>query len=334
MRLNINISASLLVAVSTAMLLGSCAKWTKPESLDFRHSFIENENKEAYDAYLNNIREYKNSEHKLMFLTMKGISDKPFSQSQHLMAMPDSADYICLRVDGELNEIIASEVAEVREKKGTKSLLLLDYAPIHEAWGLLEDERADKGQAPGTKEELIAFFKEQTEARLAACNKYGLDGLMVTFLGNTSNEYALNSHVAYMNAIKDFHKANPDKMLAFRGTVRNVVDKEFLKEFKYLTIVTGEDPNLSVMVGRIFGSQVAKDRVIMELSVPSADEPEQKGLSPIAAANWLIGELDNEDFKILGLAVSNASDDYFRKEGAFINIRKAISIINPVASTE
>lgn len=334
MRLNINIHTSLLAAASTVILLGSCAKWTQPENLNFRHSFVEQDNKEAYEAYLNKIREYKKSDHRLMFLTMNGISGRPASQSQHIMAMPDSADYICVKVNGELNETIASEILQVREKKGTGCLLFVDYAPIHEAWGLLEDERSEKGLAPGTKEELIAFFKKQTEAQLSACNKYGFDGLMVTFLGKTSNEYAKNSHVAYMNAIKDFHKANSDKILVFRGTVRNVIDKEFLKEFKYLTVVAGEDPNLSVLVGRIFGREVAKDRVIMELSVPSADEPEQKGLSPIAAAKWLLTELENKDFKILGLGVSNASDDYFSKEGVFNNIRKAISIINPVTKTE
>lgn len=334
MKLNIRIPASLMVVASAAILIGSCAKWTQPENLNFRHSFLEDADKAGYENYLNALKDYKQSEHKLMFLTMNGTSDAPSSQSQHIMAMPDSADYICVKVNGELNETIASEIAEVREKKGTKTLLLIDYAPIHDAWGLLEDERADKGLPKGTDAELKAFFKEQTELRIANCTKYGFDGLMVTFIGNTSNTYAKISHIAYMNAVKDFNNTNPDKILAFRGSVRNVEDKDFLKKFKYLTIVAGEDPKLSVLIGRIFGSSVAKDRVIMELSVPSSDAPEQIGVSPIGAAEWLLTELDNKDFKILGLAVSNANDDYFCKEGVFRNIRKAISIINPPVVAE
>lgn len=305
----------------------SCSKWTEPKNLDFRRKTIEQENPEKYDSYLEDLRDYKESEHKIMVVTMKGVSDVPSSQSQHIMAMPDSADYICVDVVGNLNNTIAKEIPQVRQKKGTKVLLLIDYERINKAWGLLEDARSDKGQKPATMEEMIAFFKEKTNEQLENCKKYGFDGLMVSYHGNTSTPYAEKSQIAYISSVKEFYTSNPDLILAFRGSARNIVDMDFLKEFKFITIIAGEEKKLSVLPGRILGRYAPKDRVVMELTVPSLDDPKQKGVAPIDGASWVLSE-KNEEYTILGLSVFNAQDDYFCKQMSFKNIRKAISKMN------
>jgi hypothetical protein len=132
-----------------------------------------------------------------------------------------------------------------------------------------------------------------------------------------------------MTAVKAFHEANPDKVMFFRGGARNVIDQEFLKEFKYLIIVAGEEKKLSVLPGRILGSSAPKDRVIMELTVPSADVPEQVGETPVNAAAWLV-DTEHSGYTPKGLCVENAHDDYFQKDMAFKNVRAAITVMNPV----
>ncbi len=319
-----NISVGVL---ASAFALCSCSKWTEPQNLDFHRKTPEQLDPAAYGQQLSAVREYKKSAHKLMFATIQGTAEQPSRQNQHLMAMPDSLDFICVDMGDELHPSIASEIPEVREKKGTETLLCIDYAPISEAWGLLEDARSDAGQPAGTDEELVAFFREQTELQLARCNKYGFSGLQVSFIGNRATHYAELSQKTYIQAVKDFHEANPGLTIVFRGSARNVVDSEFLKEFSYIVVVAGEEKKLSSLVARL--GDAPTDRIIMEVTVPSADNPVQVGRSAYEAAEWVVAESGNADFSPCGLGVSNACDDYFNKTAPFHNIRTAISKMNP-----
>lgn len=320
---------SVLALVALSAVLSSCSDWTKPENLNFRRPTPEQADPEAYAQYLETLRAYKQSEHNVMIVGMEGTDKYPNSQSQHIMAMPDSADYIIVKMGQTLHEKIVAEIPEVLAKKGTQTLLHIDYADIAAAWQTLEDERSDKGQAPGSDEELAAFFKEQTEAQLARCNPNGFAGIQVSFQGTKVAGYAYNSQNAYMTAVKAFHEANPDKVMFFRGGARNVIDQEFLKEFKYIVIVGGEERKLNVLPGRILGTTAPKDRVLFELTVPSADVPEQLGMAPAEAAAWLV-DSDHSGYVPKGLSVENAHDDYFQKDMAFRNVRAAITLLNPV----
>lgn len=322
-----------IIASAAVMLLCGCSDWTVPQNINFHPLTPEQQDPVAYAEYLEGVKAYKQTEHYVMIATMKGTPSYPSSQSQHIMAMPDSADYVCVKVEDKLHEVIAAEIPAVLEKKGTKTLVYVDYAVIAEAWTALEDQRADKGEAPGTNDELAAFFKEQAEAQIARCNEYGFGGLMVSFQGTKTGSAAI-SQAAYIDAVKAFHEANPEKELVFRGAARNVIDQEFLKEFKYIIIVAGEERKLSLLPGRILGSTAPKDRVIIELTVPSADIPEQVGMSPIEAANWAWTEAESTSFTLRGLCVENAHDDYFCKDMAFMNIRTAIAILNTPPTVE
>lgn len=322
-----------IIASAAVMLLAGCSKWTEPQSLDYRRQSPEQENPEQYAAYLEQIKAFKKTEHHVMFVGMEGIAEHPSSQSQHLMAMPDSADYIVMRMGNALHPVIAGEIATVLERKGTKTLLYVDYALIVEAWGILEDERADKGQEPGTEEELKAFYKKQAEAQIARCNEYGFSGIMVSYLGTKVGTGSI-AQEGFMEAVKAFHAAYPDKEMVFRGGARNIIDQEFLKEFRYLVIVAGEERKLSLLPGRVLGSSAPTDRIIMELTVPSSDVPEQLGMSPVEAARWLWTEVENKDFTPRGLCVENAHDDYFCKDMAFRNVRAAITVLNTEPTVE
>lgn len=179
------LNISLPVLGTMLMLFTSCSKWTQPQNLDFRHKTQEEIDPAAYENYLSGIREYKKTEHKLMFVTMKGSAEHPSSQNQHLMAMPDSADFVIVDINDALHSTVVAEIPQIRERKGTEALLFVDYARIHTAWGLLEDKRADEGKPAGTTEEAAQFFKEQTQKQLDRCGEYGFHGLVASFVGNT-----------------------------------------------------------------------------------------------------------------------------------------------------
>lgn len=327
------VKTSIIALAASSLVAVSCAKWTQPESLDFRRETPEQIDPAGYETCLGAIREYKKSEHRQMFVTMKAYPTHPSGQNQHLMAMPDSADFICVDMAGtEINAVVAEEIAEVRSRKGTEVLLNVDYAPIHTAWGLLEDQRADEGRPAATDEEITDFFRKETEAQLANCEKYGFHGLQVTFVGNRATHYAEVSQDAYIGAVMDFYRKHPDLRLVFRGSARNIVDKEFFAAVSHIVIIAGEEMKLSSLVTRLGAAPT--DRIIMEVTVPSTDNPSQIGRSAAEAAEWVVTESGNEKFTPLGVAVSNAYDDYFNKTLAFWNIRKAMAVMNPAPAGE
>lgn len=328
------LNISLAVLTTVLFVITSCSEWTEPENLDFRHQTPEEINPAAYENYLSGIREYKKTEHNLMFVTMKGSAAHPSSQNQHLMAMPDSADFVIVDIDDALNAAVVSEIPQLLQRKGTEALLFVDYARIHTAWGLLEDKRADEGKPAGTTEEAAKFFAEQAQKQLDRCGEYGFHGVVASFVGNTATEYAKASHEAFISTIKTYCAANPALRVVFRGSARNVVDTEFLKTCSHVIIVAGEEQKLTALVGRILGRNPANSNVIMELTVPTVAEPDQKGASLVSGASWVLSESENTTFKACGLAAGNAYDDYFNKNYPFCNVRKAISIMNPSQNTE
>lgn len=326
------IKTILSIFVVSSLVL-SCDKWTQPQNLDFHRKTPQQLDPSGYEKYLEGIREYKKSTHKQMFVTMKAYKTHPSSQNQHLMAMPDSADFICVTMDGdEIYKSVADEIKQVHESKGTEVLLNVDYAPIYSEWSVLEDQRADEGRPAATDEEIVSFFKSKTQAQLENCSKYGFHGLQVTYVGNRSTHFYQLSQDTYISTIMEYYKSTPELRLVFRGSARNIVDKEFLAAISHVVIIAGEEKKLNVLVTRL--GDAPTDRIIMEVTVPSTDNPEQVGRSAIEAAQWVLDEQENEKFTPLGLAVSNAYDDYFNKNSAFWNIRTAINTMNHSISKE
>lgn len=87
------------VVLGVLLLSGACGDWTESENLDFRRPTPEEQNPEAYRLYLAAVRAYKQQPHKVAMMTVKGSAERPSLQNQHLMAMPDSVDFICVEGD-------------------------------------------------------------------------------------------------------------------------------------------------------------------------------------------------------------------------------------------
>ena len=161
-----NIKLVLSAAAAGLLVLSSCSKWTEPEALDFAGMGDVAADSEEYLAAL---RAFKQTDHKVMILRMDATAEQPFSRFQHISAMPDSADYICVRnAVGGIYPAIADEIAPVRENKGTKVICDVDYMAISDAWDAIEDAKED-GEAPGTDDEFVAYVAEN---RLAVGRLY------------------------------------------------------------------------------------------------------------------------------------------------------------------
>jgi len=326
-----NISLSVCVALVPAIT--GCSKWTRPEALDLAPQISS-----LSDEYLAGIRAFKNTDHKMLVLGMDAVSGGITARYQHLMSLPDSADYIYIRnLSGGLNGILAAEIDEVREKKGTKVLADVDYVLIENAWNDIQDAAEAAGEEPGTQEEFESFVAGRTKAALECMDRYGCDGVMVSYTGSASASMASAGRTAFVGAVTEWWTANGgDREFMARGYLQNIArfvdgDDAFFDLCDYLLFSVGDATSSGVITGNVnsytrYG--VPSDRYIFEVTVPSASDPAQVGMTPSAAAGWIVTPSETEEFSKLGLCVENAQDDYFNIGNNYANIRRAITVLN------
>lgn len=329
-RINIYVAA----AAASLLLMPSCSKWTEPEALDYGgNGEVATESEE----YLSALRTFKQTDHKVMILRMEGTAEPPFSRSQHIMAMPDSADFICVDlVSGSLNPEIAAEISEVKELKGTRCLSYVDFDVINEAWTVLEDSKAE-GEPAGTNEEFASFCSEQTKALLSYCDEYGFDGIMFSFQGSIQDAKLAAGQTTFMAAIKEWKKAHPDALLFARGSLANIVDEhsDILFDCNYTILVSSTQSSVSQLnlLAKTFArnDDVPVDRVVVEVAVPSEADPAPACATPQVAAEWTF-DVQN-DYTKVGICVGNAHDDYL-VDSTFGSIRAAITIMNTLPDNQ
>ena len=106
---------------ATAALLASCSDWTEAEHKDFLPPMNQND-----PAFLTSLRDFKVGEHLVTMMIVRGTSTAPNRQNQHPMSMPDSVDYLLMTDVDDLHPALSDEIAEVRSKKGTRTLNVVD----------------------------------------------------------------------------------------------------------------------------------------------------------------------------------------------------------------
>ena len=79
----------------------------------------------------------------------RGTSTAPNRQNQHPMSMPDSVDYLLMTDVDNLHPALMDEIAEVRSKKGTRTLNVVDYTTIRSAWVAMKREISGSGHRGG-----------------------------------------------------------------------------------------------------------------------------------------------------------------------------------------
>lgn len=323
-----------LPILAAAALTVSCSEWTDPENKDFLPQMSQSD-----PATLAALRDFKASEHPLMMMHIEGTPGAPNRQNQHPMSMPDSVDFLLMNHADGLHATIVGEVARVRAEKGTRTLNVVSYDAIREAWETLRDEALDAGAGEEyTEEHFASYCKAETERQLTLCEAYGLDGVVASYLGG----YDASPAAPFVKAVDAWAGQHPDKLICLRGYpayVARIEGQTLVSRCNYLIILT-EDAKATVSISRKVRDQltgeVPGDRIILEASVPAlADggEDAQVGATvQTAAEEWVMDPSTSSYVKCtkLGLCVSNAQEDYFNKP-TYKRIREAMAILNPAA---
>lgn len=358
-----NIKKFLLpVFAVAAVTFAACSDWTETESLDIKNPSLESQNPELYKQYLKALRTYKASEHKVALVTLNNPVTAPAARNQHLTTVPDSVDFISLANPDNLHPMLAGEFAQVREK-GTRVIYDIDYSAVEARWAEILEEEANASQESKTtpdeggeepvetpESRFLAFCRDYTAQQLAVCDKYGYDGVEISYTGRAPQamlEEELAQYTArqdaFFSTVRSWYEAHEGKLLIFQGMPQNLVDNSILAECAYIVLpqlsaTSVDEMSFAVLMATV--DNVPADRFLIGVMAPSlSDSRDERGYFPgfeadgktriramKGAAEWVVTPAA---YTKAGLAIANAQDDYFNTDLVYKNIREAISIMNP-----
>ena len=326
----LNILLVCLVAVS-------CSEWTTPESLEFEKNSIQQIDPELYRQYCEAVRAYKESDHKVMYVTFENVQIAG-NGSHKITMLPDSVDYVQLH-NPEISEPVLKEMDTMREKLGTRFVLRFSYNECLSEYEALKAAE-QKAELPAFEEYLSAEFAKVT----AKITEYGLDGF--TYAYTCGNPYEMTS--AGRNAIEQEQEqvfpmlaewlgANSEKTFFFEGHPHYILVDGVVDAADYVILPTRSERSTGDLAYRalqaVNSGKISKDtRFIFAVETPSFVEEEYLvgqfvlGEQIPLAAYWMT---EDASFDKSGLAVWNVQRDYFDTRKIYSTVRRAIKTMNP-----
>lgn len=345
MKRNIKI---MFLAALTAFGPVSCGDWIEPRSLEIVTPSPEESDPALWAQYLASLNSYKNSAHKVVFVTFDNPTDRPaVHRSEHLTAVPDSVDYIILDHPDALHPDFAAEFGAVR-RKGTKVLYSFSYETFDAAWRELA--RNDDSM---TDEQRLSSLGVFTKEMLALCDRWQYDGLVLGYTGvsplsipEAKRDAAAALQKAFFAPVSEWRKSHKDKVLAFMGRPDFVLEEasSVFGEFDYIIVDTDNAVNegdLAVRCLKALDTEaVPSDRIVITALEVRPDDNNQvfgwfgtlddqggKLRALPCAARWTT--LPSPRYARAGLVVKGIRSDYYHVSKVYPHLREAISIMNP-----
>lgn len=331
-----------LALLAVAAGFASCD--TDVESVDINEPGIENQNSQLYQSYLENLRAYKQSDHKMALAWFDNSAKMPASQGQSIIAVPDSIDYLVLGDPADLNGRELYEANQIREQKGTKIAYEVSYTAIKNQYDA--DKQAFEENADNADKTFTSFnnyLVDSVSARLEAFDRFGYDAIVMTFsaklktyMSETEKQEELALENDFLGIAKDWKARHADKDLILCGNPQYVSDADVLSAAKLIVIDCTSTTDQGSAVYNL--SKAAVDGVPTEKFVPmvnlySADDTDTKtgywGTQYAALDCARLVASENSGFKTAGLAMKNINADYYHANYTYPVVREAISIINP-----
>lgn len=328
---NIFIVASCFAA---ATCFSACDDWTEVENVTINTPGIEELNPEQYAKYLQNLVEYKNSDHKVVYAWFDNSEKTPFSRGQHISDAPDSLDVISMMYPAELAEFELTDMQKVRAK-GTKVVYTISFDKIRK-------EHADKVKEGTESGTFDAYLSAELTKQVGYADAF--DGIIAEYKGTNpvymsaeQKAEAKKLQDAFFGAISAWKSSNADKMLTFQGYPENLIEQSVLSDCRHIILATddvADDAQLSVVARlAMAASNVPTDRFVIAVSTVSMDIADKKtgyygaDRALKEAAYWTT-EMSG-DYTRAGLAIYNVQNDYYNAGNAYQYVKEAINIMNP-----
>ena len=347
----------LMMAVLAVPALSSCSDWTDTESLEFDYVLPSEQDPDAYNAYLGLLRDYKQSQHKIMIAKFDNSGDLVSGQSDRLAALPDSIDYVVLQEADNLKSLLVQDMNDIRQQKGTRTLYAISYADaLAKYQAILDEEGAaaqdPEAQADGEGEEqpetpavdrFLEVAAQYVNDRLALYDKYGYDGIVVVYsdpaypAGLSEEEYAQLQarQEAFFAPIQAWAESHQEAAFIFEGYPQNVIDPAVFTQADYVVVTMLDAVSSDELVWAAemaLTEGVPSDRIVFGVTIPDmTDDKATDGYwgsdyAVVGAAYTVISA--NGSFTKAGLCVDNVEDDYFNVDYIYPHVREAIQIMN------
>ena len=347
----------LMMAVLAVPALSSCSDWTDTESLEFDYVLPSEQDPDAYNAYLGLLRNYNQSQHKIMIAKFDNSGDLVSGQSDRLAALPDSIDYVVLQEADNLKSLLVQDMNDIRQQKGTRTLYAISYADaLAKYQAILDEEGAaaqdPEAQADGEGEEqpetpavdrFLEVAAQYVNDRLALYDKYGYDGIVVVYsdpaypAGLSEEEYAQLQarQEAFFAPIQAWAESHQEAAFIFEGYPQNVIDPAVFTQADYVVVTMLDAVSSDELVWAAemaLTEGVPSDRIVFGVTIPDmTDDKATDGYwgsdyAVVGAAYTVISA--NGSFTKAGLCVDNVEDDYFNVDYIYPHVREAIQIMN------
>lgn len=347
----------LMMAVLAVPALSSCSDWTDTESLEFDYVLPSEQDPDAYNAYLGLLRNYKQSQHKIMIAKFDNSGDLVSGQSDRLAALPDSIDYVVLQEADNLKSLLVQDMNDIRQQKGTRTLYAISYADALAKYQAILDEEGAAAQDPEAQADGEGEEQPETPAadrfpevaaqyvndRLALYDKYGYDGIVVVYsdpaypAGLSEEEYAQLQarQEAFFAPIQAWAESHQEAAFIFEGYPQNVIDPAVFTQADYVVVTMLDAVSSDELVWAAemaLTEGVPSDRIVFGVTIPDmTDDKATDGYwgsdyAVVGAAYTVISA--NGSFTKAGLCVDNVEDDYFNVDYIYPHVREAIQIMN------
>lgn len=328
---NIFIAASCFAAVTC---FSACDDWTEVENVTINTPGVEELNPEQYAKYLQNLIEYKNSDHKVVYAWFDNSEKAPFSRGQHISDAPDSLDVISMMYPADLADFELADMQAARGK-GTKVVYIISFDKIQKEY----TDKVKDGVESGTFD---AYLSAELTKQMGYADAFdgiiaGYKGTSPVYMSAEQKAEAKKYQDAFFGVISTWKSSNADKLLTFQGYPENLIEQTLLADCKHIILATDnatDDAQLAVAARlAMIASGVSTDRFVVAVSTTSLDASDKatgfygsnRALSE--AAYWTTEQSD--DYTRAGLAIYNVQNDYYNATNTYQYVREAINIMNP-----
>ena len=298
--------------IGVALLVGfvACDDWTSPEKLDVENEAVgdlysnrdsikwaeeekrHKENEAAYEKYLENLRAYKSTKHPIMFGWFNAWQPDGAGKYPRLSLLPDSMDVVSIW--GNWHSLSEEKIKELRsvQAKGTKVII-----------GWIIEDIGDYDYEPS----YASPFKPGNHCgNLTSC----------------SRDYNKEKEILFMKTMREL--LGPDKLFHLNGSI-HWLDPRAAQYFDRFVVQSynGSASSFERWTNDIQNRLNIKPEQLV-FTESFQNKPGARSRFPGTYAGYVASKQGN----VGGIGVFHINEDAFEDE-AYVNIRKAISIMNP-----
>lgn len=328
--------ASALMVAAFGASFTACDDWTEPKSVDVIYNTPGEADPVAYAKYLESLRQYRNSDHKLAYLWFANPSeaDNQTTGAHRVAQLPDSVDVVVFTNPGDISSTTLADMNKAREEKGIKFTYVIDYDALKLAY--LANQALSTEEEPYNVE-FLDFLTDSTATALSFAKNF--DGIMIGYNGKITNhltpaeltEYKNNENT-FIGIINDWHARNPQKRIDFIGKPQNVANKDLVNDCDVIFLSDSKTAKstysyaLAMAAASVEGVPTDRFGMVTTFTDPSDEKVGYMGdgqLCVNALADWA----STESVKAAGF--TNIVYDFYALPTPYPVIRGALQLLNP-----